>query len=104
MRRRERVRRMRIVDGAEEARRTILRRRLTSDAELSPAGLARTAAVMGETMSAAEAVKRIIADVRREGDAAVRHYSEAFDGVPHRDLEVPLGDIEAALGAIEPEV
>jgi hypothetical protein len=56
---------VRLIVGAEEARSTILRRRLTSEVELTPAGLARTAAVMGAEISAAEAVRSIIKDVRR---------------------------------------
>ena len=36
--------------------------------------------VFGDELTAAEAVTRIIADVRSEGDAAVRRYCEAFDG------------------------
>ena len=94
---------MRIVKGAEEARRTVLRRQPTSETELGPAGRARTVAVFGADLSAAEAVSRIVADVRAEGDAAVRRYGEAFDGVvSNSQLEVPPLEIEAALDALEP--
>jgi len=95
---------MKIVVGAEEARRTVLFRPPASETQLGEAGKARTAAIFGEPLSAAEAVSRIIADVRREGDAAVRRYSEATDGVAYPDLEVPRGDIDAALKEIEPEL
>ncbi|HXH21775.1 MAG TPA: histidinol dehydrogenase [Dehalococcoidia bacterium] len=91
---------MRLVVGAEEARRTILRRRPASEAELSPAARKRTAEVMGAEVSAAEAVRRIVREVRLEGDAAVRRYCEAFDGVPHRALEVPREEVERALAEI----
>jgi histidinol dehydrogenase len=80
---------MRIVTGADEARRTILKRGQVSEAEAS----------------AAEAVRRIIADVRSEGDAAVRRHTEKFDGpIAYATLEVPRGEIAAALGRIPAEL
>ncbi len=95
---------MRIVQGAEEARRSVLLRRPASQTELGPAGRARTAQVFGEELSAVAAVQRIIDDVRREGDAAVRRYCEAFDGVPHPRLEVPREEVAAALKRLDPEL
>jgi histidinol dehydrogenase len=80
---------MRIVIGADEARRTILKRGPTSETEAS----------------AAEAVRRIIDDVRAEGDAAVRRHTEAFDGaIAYEGLEVPRAELQAALGRIAPEL
>jgi histidinol dehydrogenase len=80
---------MRIVIGAEEARRTILKRGLTTETEAS----------------AAEAVRRIIDDVRAEGDAAVRRHTEVFDGaIAYDGLEVPLTELHAAMKRIEPEL
>jgi histidinol dehydrogenase len=80
---------MRIIYGAEEARRSILRRGST----------------IGEDPAAAEDVRRIIADVRAEGDAAVRRHTERFDGtLAYEGLEVPRVEIEAALGRIESEL
>ena len=95
---------MRIIIGAEKARKTILQRKPASQVELGPAGRARTAAVFGAELSPVEAVQRIIADVRAEGDAAVRRYGEAFDGVPYARLEVPPAEVEAALARVEPEL
>ena len=80
---------MRIIEGATEARQSILRRQPTSGIELGAAGRARTREVFGADLSAVESVQRIIDDVRREGDTAVRRYCEAFDGVPYPRLEVP---------------
>jgi histidinol dehydrogenase len=80
---------MRIVIGAEEARQTILKRGLTTEAETL----------------AAETVRRIIADVRAEGDPAVRRHTEAFDGViAYEGLEVPKPELQAALKRIAPEL
>ncbi len=95
---------MRIVHGAEEARQTVLRRRSVTEIELGPAGKARMREVFGEPLTAAEAVARIIAAVRAEGDAAVRRYCEALDVVAYPRLEVPAAEIEAAAGAIPVEL
>ncbi len=80
---------MKIVEGAEAARGSILKRGPTSETEAS----------------AAQAVHRIIEDVRAEGDAAVRRHTEAFDGaIAYDSLEVPQADLQAALDRIEPEL
>jgi histidinol dehydrogenase len=95
---------VRIIEGADDARRTILYRQPASEMELGEAGRARTASIFGAEISASEAVQRIIADVRREGDAAVRRYCEAFDGAAPQRLEVPKQEVEASLGKIDPEL
>ena len=42
-------------------------------------------------------VRRIVEDVRREGDRAVRQYAEKWDGLArYRSLRVPEGELEAA--------
>jgi histidinol dehydrogenase len=80
---------MRIIEGAEEARRTILKRGAISAGE----------------SAAAEAVRRIIHDVITEGDTAVRRHTESFDGpIAYPTLEVPHSEIQAALGRIETEL
>jgi histidinol dehydrogenase len=95
---------MRIVEGAEAARQSILRRTPTSQVELGEAGRARTVQVFGEPLSAVEAVLRIIDDVRIQGDAAVLRYCQSFDGVAYKRLEVPKDELEASLRQIEPEL
>jgi histidinol dehydrogenase len=95
---------MRIIEGADEARKTILMRQPSSQIELGAGGRARTAEVFGQELSANEAVQRIIADVRAMGDAAVLRYGQAFDGVAPQKLEVPREDVEAALKRLDPEL
>ncbi|MEA2717423.1 MAG: histidinol dehydrogenase [Actinomycetota bacterium] len=46
-----------------------------------------------------EAVREILAEVRKRGDAAVREYTERFDRVTLDHLRVPPADIDAALAA-----
>jgi histidinol dehydrogenase len=94
---------MRIYD-AIQARETILKRTPASETELGPVGRARNREVFGAELGANEAVRRIVSDVRAEGDAAVRRYSLAFDGVAPDPIEVPRDEIDASLGAIEPEL
>ncbi|HWO72179.1 MAG TPA: histidinol dehydrogenase, partial [Dehalococcoidia bacterium] len=95
---------MRIVDAAE-ARRSILQRKPASELSLGEAGRATTGAVFGEALSPEDSVRRIIAAVRAEGDAAVRRYTEAFDGpIAYERLEVPAAELRAALARIDAEL
>ncbi|HEY4376948.1 MAG TPA: histidinol dehydrogenase, partial [Acidimicrobiales bacterium] len=50
------------------------------------------------------AVQAILATVREHGDAAVRRYTEQFDGVTLTDLRVPAEAIAAALDTLDPEL
>ncbi len=58
----------------------------------------RKLASRGSQLAAVEpAVARIIADVRKQGDRAVRKYAEQWDGLrPQASLRVPQQEIEAA--------
>ena len=49
-----------------------------------------------------EAVDAIISAVRREGDAAVRRFTEQFDGCAIDALEVPRDTVETAWQRIDP--
>src|ERR687885_542013 len=51
-----------------------------------------------------EVVREILAEVRRRGDAAVREYTERFDGVAVDDLAVPRAELEEALASPPPDV
>ncbi|CAG7648770.1 Histidinol dehydrogenase [Paenibacillus solanacearum] len=48
-----------------------------------------------------EAVKSIIEEVRRDGDAALRRFAERFDGVRVDDLRVTKQEIEAAYEQVD---
>jgi histidinol dehydrogenase len=90
------TRALRIVEGAEEARATVLLRRPLADPELPEPVRERIREVLGEDLDAAAAVARIIADVEREGDAAVIRYSRAFDGSAEAPIEVTPEEMGAA--------
>ena len=49
-----------------------------------------------------EAVREIIADVRKRGDDALRDLTVRFDGCELEDLRVPRGDLSHALATIPP--
>ncbi|RFC68335.1 MULTISPECIES: histidinol dehydrogenase [Mesorhizobium] len=49
------------------------------------------------------AVKKIVADVRAEGDAAVRRYAKQFDKSDLEVFEVSMAQREAAVAALDPQ-
>jgi histidinol dehydrogenase len=94
---------MRIVVGAGEGRRTLLARRPIAEPELPPEVWARTQQAT-DAATLEEAVRRILADVRREGDAAVLRYCRAFDGVAYDSLVVDPDEVHAAYRQVEADV
>ena len=52
---------------------------------------------------ALEAAAAIIEEVRTKGDAALRAYTEKFDGVVVEDFRVPESAIDAALAEVDPD-
>jgi histidinol dehydrogenase len=89
---------LRIVEGADEARRTVLLRDsdALSEPELPERVRASIAEIFGAPLTASEVVARIIEDVRREGDEAVRRYSQQLDGSSYEEMEVTHEEIDAA--------
>jgi histidinol dehydrogenase len=70
-----------------------------------PAGVRETiAATFGADLGAEEVVRRVLADVRERGDAAVRSYTRAFDGVEVDALGVAEQEIDAAVARVGPSV
>ena len=83
-----------IID-LEEARRTILKRK--AQGEVTPPALRESLErVFGEPVSPAEAVRRILAEVRAEGDAAVARWTQKADGKILKDPAVPPAEWRAA--------
>jgi histidinol dehydrogenase len=95
---------VKIVVGAAEGRRTLLARRPIAEPELPPEVWARTQEATGGAASLEEAVRRILDDVRREGDAAVLRYCRAFDGAEYDTLMVGADEVRAAYEHVEPDV
>ena len=101
------TRSLRIVEGAEAARRSVLRRPSAQELRepaLPEAVRASIRETFGADLSAAEAVARIIEDVRTQGDAAVTRYSQRFDGSSYETLEVSRAEIDAAFAEVPSEL
>ena len=86
---------MRIVHGYEQGR-ALLERRPGFETNVPPSVERRNAELFGTPLSAVEGVRRILADVRERGDAAVRDYARRIDGQDLASLEVPLEHWTAA--------
>lgn len=93
---------MRIVHGAGEGRRTLLQRKPLGETELPPAIREKNVAIFGADLPVDQQVRRILDDVRREGDAAVARYTTAFTGTAPAAFEVARDEITAAYKAVEP--
>jgi len=90
-----------IYDDWKEGRREVLRRRdmgaLDEVPEPVRAGIQR---VFGEDLTPDAAVARILADVRRRGNDALRDWSARIDGLTPQSLELPAASLETAYRAI----
>jgi histidinol dehydrogenase len=95
---------VRIVRGAQEGRRTLLRRQPLGETELPEAIRRRNAEIFGADLSVEQQVRRIIDDVRRDGDPAIARYSRAFAGVERTAFEVARAEIEASYSDVEPSL
>ncbi len=84
------------------ARKTILRRPPWDEAVEQPAVRRAVAAVFGPDVSPWEAVRRIVQDVRRRGDEALRHWTERLDRVPVASFRVPQAALQEALNTLDP--
>ena len=92
---------MRIVHGADEARRTLLRRQPLGETDLPPAVREKNAAIIGADLPVEQQVRRVLDDVRREGDAAVARYTKAFTGADLGVPEVTRAEITASYADVD---
>jgi histidinol dehydrogenase len=91
---------IRRIDGFDAALPELTRRGSFLDPELAAHTREAIERVFGAPLSAREVVDRIVEDVRRDGDAAVRRYTEAFDGASADAFEVSSVEGRAARAAI----
>ena len=93
-----------LVKGTEDIQQ-ILDRVDPLDLSMLPESvLARTHEVFGEGVTPEQSVVRMLRDVRQEGDAAVRRYARALDGVDLDTIRVDPAQIAAASAQISKEV
>jgi histidinol dehydrogenase len=80
---------VRVVYGAEEARKTVLRRLLLEEYEVPSEVQASIQRTFGEPLTPDQVVAKVIADVRAEGDRALYRYSRLIEGSDLGALRVP---------------
>ncbi len=92
-----------VVRGAAAARETIFRKRVVDAGALSDAerGLIATLYPGEDATTADAAVRRIIDEVRRDGDAALRRISAALDGFAPDPIRVSEAEFAAARAAVD---
>jgi histidinol dehydrogenase len=95
---------MRIVHGADQGRRTLLARQPLGHTELPPRIREHNAKLFGEDLPVEEQVRRILADVRKDGDAALARYTKAFTGADYSTFEVTRIEIEDAYERVDAQV
>lgn len=93
------------IYDSQTARQTVLRRRPPDETDLPPAVQERITALFGEPLSAEQAVARIVADVRRRGDDALRDWTRKLDGADlSAGLQIDPHDCQSALQALPGEL
>jgi histidinol dehydrogenase len=94
---------VRIARGIAQGRDLLLRRLSLETPDLPSAVRDDIRRVFGAELDAAGVVERILRDVRREGDAAVRRYNREIDRLPDGiPLEVSKAEVEQAYSSVEP--
>ncbi len=88
----------------ETAKQTILKRIPLDEAPVTPALSNRLAETFGEPVSPAEGVRRILQDIRRNGDEARRQWTRKLDGFDLPSPVVPQADLQKALDSLEPSL
>jgi histidinol dehydrogenase len=95
---------IRIIEGLSAARAHVARLRAGEETALPESVTARLRAVFGREISPQEAVAQIVADVRRDGDVALRDYTLRIDDIALDALTVGAEAIEAAYHAAPPDL
>src|SRR6185312_17388593 len=95
---------MRIIRNAEEGKRLLLSREPLNNDELPMDMRETTFRAFGQELAPDEVVRRVIRDVREDGDNAVRFYNSVFDGATSGELRVSQEEIRAAYEQVEGDV
>jgi histidinol dehydrogenase len=88
----------------EEAKQSILKRVPLDDMEVSSILSESIQAIFGAPLTPEAAVKRILQDVRAEGDEGLRRWSAKLDGLDTKNFRVPFQEIHSAKNAVSREV
>ncbi len=93
-----------ILDDVARARATLLRRVPLDELPVTDAMLDRNEQVYGERLTPAQAVERILRDVRERGDDALRDWTRRIDGIDLSTCEVPAERIAQSLQNLDAEL
>ena len=91
---------LRIFRNLEHAREALLTRQAVTDAPATPEVAARLRQAFGADLTPAQAVERILAEVRTGGDAALRDLSRRIDGFVPEELAVGPEEFATARAAV----
>ncbi len=94
-----------LYENWEEAARLLLTRRPMSEATTVPFPLRKAIErIFGQALSPAQAVARIVADVRERGDEGLRFWTSQLDGVEPSTLEVARPAWQEACRTLDPDL
>ncbi len=93
-----------LIRGVENAENVLTRIDPLDLSSLPESAAARTRQAFGAGVTPAESVARMLADVKREGDAAVRRYAKLLDGADLDDFRIPDAELDAASRQVSPEL
>ncbi len=86
------------------ARQTILQRRGWADTDYPPSLLEGIQRIFGEPLTPEQAVSRVLHDVRTQGDAGLRRWTQRIDGFQAESYQVPPEAWDQALERMDPEL
>ena len=92
------------IYDVETAQKTILKRIPLDEMSVPQAVMNRLQQTFGEEITPAEAVRRIIRDVRSNGDAAVRQWTLKLDQADLADNKITQNQLQSALASLDPEL
>ena len=85
------------IYDVETAQKTILRRLPPDEVPIPPALAESIVRRFGEPLTPAQAVERILREIRQEGDPALRKWAQALDGAAPESFRVPRAELCQAL-------
>ncbi len=95
---------MKIVRGVEEGRKALNREAFLEDQAASPGIMDGIKRIFGETLTPEQTVARIISQVSKRGDEAVKEYTKLIDGVELENLELSREDIAKAVSGVSSDI
>lgn len=90
--------------GFEAGRNALDERRQPEASTPTEESRQRTIEIFGEPLTPEQSVRRILDDVRRDGEEAVRHYTRLLDGTDSDVLEVDKSEIHNAASQVDDDL